>query len=71
MDSVERNRAELREEMHAGLASLRDEMRHGFSHLEIRMERRFTDLMIWAMVIWVGSAATLAGTLIAVAHFGR
>ncbi len=62
--------ASVREEMHAGLASVREEMRLGFSHLEVRMERRFTDLMKWATVFWIGSAVTLAGTLIAVARWG-
>jgi hypothetical protein len=58
------------EEMHAGLTSVREEMRLGFSHLEVSMERRFTDLMKWATVFWIGSAVTLAGTLIAVARWG-
>jgi hypothetical protein len=60
----------VREEMHLGFASLREEMHLGFAHLEARMERRFTNLMKWATVFWVGSAATLAGTLIAVARWG-
>lgn len=65
--------AELRAELRADIAELRQEMRVGFvqiheemAHLEIRFERRFSDLIKWSFVFWVGAVgaiAALAGVL--------
>ena len=65
--------AELRQEMNTGFAVLRQEMNTGFAalrqemaHLEARFERRFSDLIKWSFVFWVGAVgaiAMLAGVL--------
>ncbi len=65
--------AEVRQEMHAGFAELRQEMQVGFATLrqemaqmEARFERRFSDLIKWSFVFWVGAVAAismLAGVL--------
>ncbi|MGH7698963.1 MAG: hypothetical protein ACREMJ_00355 [Gemmatimonadales bacterium] len=65
--------AELRQATQADLAELRQEMRDGFADLrqemvrmETRFERRFSDLIKWSFVFWVGAVgaiAVLAGVL--------
>jgi hypothetical protein len=65
--------AEVREAMRADLAELRQEMQVGFAkmheemaRLETRFERRFSDLIKWSFVFWVGAVgaiAMLAGVL--------
>ncbi len=52
----------LRQEMHVGFATLRQEM----ALMEARFERRFSDLIKWSFVFWVGAVgaiAMLAGAL--------
>jgi hypothetical protein len=54
--------AELRQEMQVGFAKLHEEM----ARLEARFERRFSDLIKWSFVFWVGAVgaiAMLAGVL--------
>jgi hypothetical protein len=54
--------AELRQEMQVGFAKLHEEM----ARLEARLERRFSDLIKWSFVFWVGAVgaiAMLAGVL--------
>lgn len=46
----------LREEMRVGFASLRQEM----ALMEARFERRFSDLIKWSFVFWVGAVAAVA-----------
>jgi hypothetical protein len=53
---------ELREEMRVGFASMGRDM----ALLEARFERRFSDLIKWSFVFWVGAVgaiAILAGVL--------
>jgi hypothetical protein len=53
---------ELREEMRVGFADMRREL----AVLEARFERRFSDLIKWSFVFWVGAVgaiAILAGVL--------
>lgn len=53
---------ELRQETQVGFATLRQEM----ALLEARFERRFSDLIKWSFVFWVGAVgavAMLAGVL--------
>jgi predicted nucleic acid-binding Zn-ribbon protein len=54
--------AELRQEMQVGFAKVHEEM----ARLETRLERRFSDLIKWSFVFWVGAVgaiAILAGVL--------
>lgn len=54
--------AGLRQEMQVGFATLRQEM----ALMEARFERRFSDLIKWSFVFWVGAVgaiALLAGVL--------
>ncbi len=67
MDSVERNRAELRE-----IADL------GFARVEVMIERvngrvdsRYLDLLRWSLTFWVGTTLAMAGTLAALMRLGR
>lgn len=46
----------LREEMRVGFATLRQEM----ALMEARFERRFSDLIKWSFVFWVGAVAAIA-----------
>ncbi len=46
----------LREEMRVGFATLRQEM----AAMEARFERRFSDLIKWSFVFWVGAVAAIA-----------
>ena len=65
--------SELRQEMQVGFAELRQEMQVGFANLrqemaqlEARFERRFSDLIRWSFLFWVGAVgaiAILAGVL--------
>lgn len=59
--------AELRQEMQVSSAKLRQEMQVGFAELrqemaalEARFERRFSDLIKWSFVFWVGAVAAIA-----------
>ena len=59
--------AELRQEMRVGFAALRQEMQVGFAQLrqemagmEARFERRFSDLIKWSFVFWVGAVGAIA-----------
>lgn len=59
--------AELRQEMQVSFAELRQEMQVGFANLrqemaqlEARFERRFSDLIKWSFVFWVGAVAAIA-----------
>lgn len=59
--------AELRQEMRVGFAELRQEMQVGFAELrqemaglEARFELRFSDLIKWSFVFWVGAVAAIA-----------
>ena len=72
-DTLRADIAELRQETQAGLASLRQEMQVGLAgirqemaQMEARFERRFSDLIKWSFVFWVGAVgavAMLAGAL--------
>ncbi|MBI4420482.1 MAG: hypothetical protein HY560_06620 [Gemmatimonadetes bacterium] len=48
--------AGLRQEMLVGFATLRQEM----AQMEARLERRFSDLIKWSFVFWVGAVAAIA-----------
>ena len=48
--------AELRQEMRVGFAELRQEL----ARMEARFERRFSDLIKWSFVFWVGAVAAIA-----------
>jgi len=48
--------AGLRQEMLVGFATLRQEM----ALMEARFERRFSDLIKWSFVFWVGAVAAIA-----------
>ena len=59
--------AEVRQEMQAGFAQVRQAMQVGFATLrqemaqmEARFERRFSDLIKWSFVFWVGAVAAVA-----------
>jgi hypothetical protein len=55
---------ELREEMHVGFATLEKK-------LVSQLEQRFSDLIKWSFVFWVGSTVTLVVALAALAGFVR
>jgi hypothetical protein len=42
-----------------GLGELR-ELRQEVAHLEARLERRFSDLIKWSFVFWVGAVVAIA-----------
>jgi hypothetical protein len=46
----------LRQEMRVGFAALRQEM----ALMEARFERRFSDLIKWSFVFWVGAVGAIA-----------
>ncbi len=46
----------LRDEMRVGFATLRQEM----ALMETRFQRRFSDLIKWSFVFWVGAVAAIA-----------
>ncbi len=52
--------AELRQEMRAEFAEVRKEMQVGLAQMEARFERRFSDLIKWSFVFWVGAVAAVA-----------
>lgn len=72
-DTLRADLAELRQEMQAGFARLEQQMQAGdagirqeIAQLEARFERRFSDLIKWSFVFWVGAVgavAMLAGAL--------
>jgi hypothetical protein len=55
--------AELREEMHMGFANLE-------AKLVTQIERRFSELIKWSFVFWVGSTVTLVVALAALGRIG-
>ena len=73
MDHVDAQGAEWREATRADLAEQRQEMQVGFANLrqemaqlEARFEQRFSDLIRWSFLFWVGAVgaiAMLAGVL--------
>jgi hypothetical protein len=52
--------AQLRAELRADFAELRQELQVGFAALETRFERRFSDLIKWSFVFWVGAVGAIA-----------
>lgn len=43
-------------------------MEVGFARVEKAIDRRFSDVLKWAIVFWVGSLVALAGALAALAQ---
>ncbi len=52
--------ADVRAQLRADIAELRHEMQVGFATLETRFERRFSDLIKWSFVFWVGAVGAVA-----------
>jgi hypothetical protein len=58
--AVRSDLADVRGELRADIAELRQQMHAGFAALEIRFERRFSDLIKWSFVFWVGAVGAIA-----------
>jgi hypothetical protein len=62
---------EARAQSDLRFAEIREEMHTGFATLEKKIEQRFSDLIKWSFVFWVGSTVTLVVALAALARFVR
>ena len=52
--------AELRHEMQVGFEKVRTEMAELRADLTERIESRFSDLLKWSFIFWVGAVTTIA-----------
>lgn len=78
MESVERNRAELREandmafeRIDARFGRVEALFREMESRLESKLDRRYADLIKWSFTFWVGSTLTLLALALAIVRQGR
>jgi hypothetical protein len=56
------------DDVDARISDLRRDMEIGFARVEARIDRRFSDVLKWAIVFWVGSLFAMTGAVTALAR---